>query len=63
VSRIFLSHSSTNNAEVVALRDWLDNEGWDDIFLDIDPERGISAAARWHLQASCEARKPTGFDA
>jgi hypothetical protein len=22
VSRIFLSHSSTNNAEAVALRDW-----------------------------------------
>jgi hypothetical protein len=27
VSRIFLSHSSANNAEAIALRDWLANEG------------------------------------
>jgi hypothetical protein len=38
VSRIFLSHSSTNNAEAVALRDWLAANGWkDEIFLDLDP--------------------------
>ena len=38
VSRIFLSHSSSNNAEAVALRDWLAGEGWkDEIFLDLDP--------------------------
>jgi len=47
VSRIFLSHSSVNNAEAVALGDWLRNEGWDDIFLDTDPERGIAAGERW----------------
>jgi hypothetical protein len=46
VSRIFLSHSSTNNAEAVVLRDWLDTEGWDDISLDTDPERGIAAGGR-----------------
>ena len=42
VSRIFLSHSSVNEAEAVALRDWLLREGWDDLFLDIDPRKGIS---------------------
>jgi formylglycine-generating enzyme required for sulfatase activity len=48
VSRIFLSHSSTNNAEAVALRDWLGREGWkDEIFLDLDPMRGIGAGERW----------------
>jgi formylglycine-generating enzyme required for sulfatase activity len=48
VSRIFLSHSSTNNADAVALRDWLANEGWkDEIFLDLDPQRGIVAGERW----------------
>ena len=47
VSRIFLSHSSTNNAEAVALRDWLAGEGWEDIFFDADPERGIAAGERW----------------
>ena len=48
MSRIFLSHSSTNNAEAVALCDWLGREGWkDEIFLDLDPQRGIAAGERW----------------
>ena len=48
MSRIFLSHSSENNAEAVALRDWLSGNGWkDEIFLDVDPQRGIAAGARW----------------
>ena len=47
MSRIFLSHSSANNAEAVALRDWLKREGWDDVFLDVDPDRGIAAGERW----------------
>jgi formylglycine-generating enzyme required for sulfatase activity len=61
VSRIFLSHSSSNNAEAVALRDWLADNGWkDEIFLDLDPQRGIAAGERWeralHEAASrCEA--------
>jgi hypothetical protein len=60
VSRIFLSHSSLNNAEAVGLRDWLAEQGWDDVFLDLDPERGIVAGERWeralHEAASrCEA--------
>src|ERR1700736_5640878 len=61
MSRIFLSHSSTNNAEAVALRDWLADNGWkDEVFLDLDPQRGIAAGERWeralHEGASrCEA--------
>jgi formylglycine-generating enzyme required for sulfatase activity len=47
VSRIFLSHASSDNAQAVALCDWLQREGWDDIFLDLDPERGIAAGERW----------------
>jgi formylglycine-generating enzyme required for sulfatase activity len=47
MSRIFLSHSSTNNAEAVALHAWLKREGWDDVFLDVDPDRGIAAGERW----------------
>ena len=47
MSRIFLSHSSANNGPAVALRDWLKAEGWDDVFLDLDPERGILAGERW----------------
>ena len=61
MSRIFLSHSSSNNAEAVALRDWLAANGWkDEIFLDLDPQRGIAAGERWerklHEAANrCEA--------
>ena len=43
-----MSHSSANNAEAVAVRDWLEREGWkDEIFLDLDPNRGIAAGERW----------------
>lgn len=54
MSRLFLSHSSTDNAKAVALCDWLDAEGWHDVFLDLDPERGIAAGERWE-QALLEA--------
>ncbi len=44
---IFISHSSKDNAEALALRDWMVAQGWDDLFLDIDPKRGIVAGKRW----------------
>jgi hypothetical protein len=47
VSRIFISHSSENNAQALVLARWLAQEGWDDIFLDLDPERGLKAGERW----------------
>ena len=60
MARIFLSHSSANDAKAVALRDWLIGEGWDDLFLDLDPTRGIAAGERWELALNeaanrCEA--------
>jgi tetratricopeptide (TPR) repeat protein len=60
MSRVFLSHSSANNAEAVAIRDWLAAEGWNDVFLDLDPERGIRAGERWErtlneAASRCEA--------
>ncbi len=47
MARIFLSHSSGNNAAAIALRDWLIGHGWDDLFLDLDPGRGLKAGERW----------------
>jgi formylglycine-generating enzyme required for sulfatase activity len=61
VSRIFVSHSSENNAEAVALCDWLGGEGWkDEVFLDLDPTRGIAAGEHWEKKLNeaanrCEA--------
>lgn len=47
MSHILLSHSSKDNFWAIALADWLRSEGWDDLFLDLDPERGIVADERW----------------
>jgi formylglycine-generating enzyme required for sulfatase activity len=60
MSRLFISHSSANNSEAVAIRDWLAREGWDEVFLDLDPARGIAAGERWEralneAASRCEA--------
>ncbi|MCP4314784.1 MAG: SUMF1/EgtB/PvdO family nonheme iron enzyme [Hyphomicrobiales bacterium] len=60
MSTIFISHSSHNDDWAIALRDWLVAEGWsgsDDIFLDVDPERGIAAGQKWqHAFADAATR-------
>jgi hypothetical protein len=45
--KIFISHSSVNNAAALALVKWLEAQGWDDYFLDITPTRGLSPGERW----------------
>lgn len=60
MARIFISHSSHNNDQAIRLRDWLSANGWTDIFLDTDPERGLAPGERWQeaLKAAadrCEA--------
>ena len=50
MSRIFISHSSANNANnatALALASWLDAKGWSDYFLDIDDQPGIAPGVRW----------------
>ena len=47
MSQIFISHSSRDDFAAKGLADWLQGEGFDDIFLDLDPERGIAAGERW----------------
>ena len=47
MSRIFISHSSANNAAALALAEWLDQNGWADYFLDLDPARGLAPGERW----------------
>jgi len=63
MARIFISHSSANNAEALALRDWLVARGWDDLFLDIDPHRGLVSGQRWldRLQESAQRCKAVIF--
>jgi hypothetical protein len=47
MARLFISHSSLSNNRAVEVRDWLENNAWNDVFLDLDPERGIAAGQRW----------------
>src|SRR5262249_11429208 len=47
VARIFISHRSQNNDRAIQLRDWLVANGWDDFFLDLDPEQGIAPGEKW----------------
>jgi hypothetical protein len=59
VARLFISHWSRNNDKAIEVRDWRAANGWEDVFLDLDPERGIVAGQRWkealHQAASrCE---------
>lgn len=55
--QIFISHSSLDNAAAIALRDWLVAEGWDKLFLDLDPDRGIAAGERWERALQEAARR------
>jgi len=60
MSRIFISHSSKDNRDAACLRDWLASNGWDDVFLDLDPILGLAPGEHWQnaLKAAadrCEA--------
>ena len=59
MSLIFLSHSSVDELEAVALKQWLLDNGWDDVFLDLDPERGLRAGERW--QEALKRSKALGY--
>ncbi|MDT5093301.1 MAG: hypothetical protein QOH60_2664, partial [Mycobacterium sp.] len=63
MSRIFLSHSSLDNREAIALREWLigqDPPLAGEIFLDLHHVSGVQAGVRWkdalrQANARCEA--------
>jgi tetratricopeptide (TPR) repeat protein len=56
MAKIFISHSSRNEQEAIAVRDWLVSNGWDDVFLDLDPKRGLAPGEHWQeaLKAAAE---------
>jgi len=56
MSRIFISHHNSNNREALALKMWLEDQGWrGEIFVDFDPVDGIRTGTRWkaELNQSC----------
>ena len=60
MSYLFLSHSSKNNAQALALAQWLENHGWSEYFLDISETSGLESGSRWQSELKnathrCEA--------
>jgi WD40 repeat protein len=63
VSRIFLSHSSRDSRQAVALKQWLIDQTpplANEIFLDVDPDSGLRTGTRWkdalrQANSRCEA--------
>jgi WD40 repeat protein len=47
MGQIFISHSSYDNQDALALREWLSAQGWTDVFLDVDPVAGLAPGQRW----------------
>ena len=59
MSRLFISHASAHNAAAAALHLWLCEQGFDDVFLDIDAERGLVPGERWQEALNLtESQKP-----
>jgi TIR domain len=44
---IFISHSSADNEQAKSLSKALGEQGFESLFLDIDPEAGLQAGSRW----------------
>ena len=60
MSRIFVSHSAKDGFPTVAIGEWLTEEGWDDVYLDVDPDKGTYPGERWQRAlydhaSGCEA--------
>ena len=57
MSFIFLSHSSRDDEAAGALREWLEAEGHEAVFLDHDAEGGIAGGEPWEERLYTELRR------
>lgn len=57
MARIFISHSSKDNAKALAIEQWLIAQGWGEPFLDINPQEGIPVAQRWRTSLNVAAQR------
>ncbi|MGV2975775.1 TIR domain-containing protein [Roseibium alexandrii] len=57
MSQIFISHSSADNDKALAFQSWLRDKGWDDVFLDLDPKRGLVGGGSWQEQLKSAANR------
>ncbi len=47
MARLFISHSDTNIDKAIEVRDWLSRNGWNDVFLDLNSDRGVAPGQHW----------------
>jgi tetratricopeptide (TPR) repeat protein len=52
---LFISHSSLNNDKALVMRDWLADNGWTDVFLDLDPISGLAPGELWRQALAAAA--------
>ncbi len=57
MAKLFISHSSENNAEAVAVSNWLATTGWNDVFLDLDPQHGLKPGEQWQKELKTAAER------
>jgi hypothetical protein len=57
MTAIFISHCSSDNAEAEALKDWLAQQGHEQLFLDFDPSDGVPAGADREQRLDQELRR------
>ena len=56
--RIFISYSSDERAEALAVQSWLEKNGWEnDVFVDVDPEHGLTGGEAWRFSRARGLRR------
>ena len=57
---LFISHSSADNAAAIRVREWLKEQGWSQVFLDLDAEQGIVPGHRWQQELKLAGERCSG---
>ncbi len=57
---LFISHSSIDNSAALRIRDWLKENGWSQIFLDLDPAQGLTPGHRWQQELKLAGERCSG---
>jgi len=61
LSSLFTGHSSSDRAAAADIGGRLKGEGYQDLYLDFDPEHGIPAGRNWEREFCTQLRKADGI--
>lgn len=57
---LFISHSSADNEAAIRVRTWLNEQGWSQVFLDLDPTSGIAPGQLWQQELKAAGERCAG---